>query len=310
MKKRLIFNAVKEWLETYKKNSVKAATYDRLKISYRTMLKYPIADISLDELEATDIQNYLNRLVEDGYAITTIKKQFVLLTAYLKHEFAQGGIANPIYMTVKMPTEDAIGKPKREITTYSQGEQRRLLRVFTELEKRAYGVAVLMLETGLRVGEAVSISWSDIDWDRRALHVNKTLVRLSSAPTTFVQSSPKSKASRRTVPLSDRALDILEKLEDSAEDLEGFVFNTPGDPFTPTSYSSLEYQLKGGFKQAGVSYKGTHAFRHTFATNCYNRGCDVKVLSKLLGHADVSVTYNTYIHLYGDDLEEMRKVIG
>lgn len=55
---------------------------------------------------------------------------------------------------------------------------------------------------------------------------------------------------------------------------------------------------------------GNHALRHTCATNCYNRGCDVKILSKLLGHADVSITYNIYIHLYGDALEEMRSVIG
>ena len=53
-----------------------------------------------------------------------------------------------------------------------------------------------------------------------------------------------------------------------------------------------------------------HAFRHTFATNCYERGCDVKILSKLLGHSDVAITYNIYIHLYGDALEEMRRVVG
>ena len=56
-------------------------------------------------------------------------------------------------------------------------------------------------------------------------------------------------------------------------------------------------------------YYGLHVFRHTFATNCYHRGCDVKVLSKLLGHGSVAVTYNTYIHLYGDALEAMRAVI-
>ena len=53
-----------------------------------------------------------------------------------------------------------------------------------------------------------------------------------------------------------------------------------------------------------------HVFRHTFATNCYYRGCDVKILSKLLGHSSVTVTYNTYIHLFGDALEEMRAVLG
>ena len=62
-------------------------------------------------------------------------------------------------------------------------------------------------------------------------------------------------------------------------------------------------------KEANVDYRSVHTLRHTFAANWYNRGCDVKILSKLLGHADVSITYNIYIHLYGDTLEEMRKVI-
>ena len=48
-----------------------------------------------------------------------------------------------------------------------------------------------------------------------------------------------------------------------------------------------------------------HVFRHTFATNCYHKGVDVKILSRLLGHADVNITYNIYVHLYGDGFDEM-----
>ena len=54
-----------------------------------------------------------------------------------------------------------------------------------------------------------------------------------------------------------------------------------------------------------MEYRGEHVFRHTFATNCYYRGIDVKILSNLLGHADVNITYNIYVHLYGDGFEAM-----
>jgi len=61
--------------------------------------------------------------------------------------------------------------------------------------------------------------------------------------------------------------------------------------------------------QSGIAfsskYRGEHVFRHTFATNCYYKSVNVKVLSKLLGHADVNVTYNIYVHLYGDGFDEM-----
>ena len=72
----------------------------------------------------------------------------------------------------------------------------------------------------------------------------------------------------------------------------------------------MRYQIQLACAQVNVPYLGQHVFRHTFATNCYERGCDVKILPKLLGHADVTVTYNVYIHLFGDALEEMRSVVG
>ena len=60
---------------------------------------------------------------------------------------------------------------------------------------------------------------------------------------------------------------------------------------------------------AGIEYRGEHVFRHTFATNCYYKGMDIKILSRLLGHADVNITYNIYVHLYGDGFEEMYEAL-
>ena len=308
MEKRQLYSAVRTWMLDYKQNSVKAATYDRLVISRKLMEKYPIANYPVDEIKAIDIQRYLNQLTADGYTLSTIKKQLNLLTAYLRHAYSQGDIPNPVYLAVKLPSEQSVKTRTKQIDIYSTIEQRKLLKVLETLDKRPYAAAILMLEAGLRVGEALSLEWSDVDWHRKALRVGKTLVRLSSKPETFVQFSPKSKTSKRIVPLSTLAIDILEKLSDM-EDVSGFVFYGD-DPYHPESYSSLEYHIRRACREAGISYKGMHAFRHTFASNCYDRGCDVKILSKLLGHSDVSITYNTYIHLFGDELEEMRKVLG
>ena len=93
--------------------------------------------------------------------------------------------------------------------------------------------------------------------------------------------------------------------------LEAFaIFYTTVYSILPSLAGGLSLSINKACDLAGVKYLGQHVFRHTFATNCYARGCDVKVLSKLLGHSDVTITYNTYIHLFGDALEEMRKVIG
>lgn len=75
------------------------------------------------------------------------------------------------------------------------------------------------------------------------------------------------------------------------------------------SYEALRYQTQRLCKAADVPYRGEHVFRHTFATNCYHKGIDVKILSRLLGHADVNITYNIYVHLYGDGFEEMYEAL-
>lgn len=310
MEKRRLYVAIGEWLEEHKKNSVKTLTYDRLLITYKLMLKYPIAEFLVSDIDSRDMQRYLNSLVVDGYSASTIKKQFNLLTAYWKWAMSQNLVRIPVYLGVSVPSESSVSTPRSEIQVYSHEEQAKLLRCLRTLEHDQYAAVVLMLEAGLRIGEVLALDWNDILWVRRAVKVHRTLIRMSSEATTFVQETPKSKTSKRTIPLSNEALEILKQFRAKRGISDGYVFSRLDDPEMPYSYSSIEFHIRRLCKDLEIPYRGLHAFRHTFATNCYERGCDVKILSKLLGHADVAITYNTYIHLYGDALEEMRKVIG
>lgn len=308
MEQRKLSECVYEWLEESKRNNVKPLTYDRLLISFKLMMNYPIADHQVDMMTSRDIQRYLNNLVLDVYSMSTIKKQFNLITGYWKWAMSQGFVVSPIYMGVNLPSESSVVSHKREIEAYSHYEQDILMSRLMTLDKDQYAVAILMMELGLRVGEALALTWDDILWSRRAIRIRSTLIRMSNEPTTYVQDTPKSKTSKRTIPLSDRCMEVLQRLKDR-KPFARYVFSSGSGQDLPYSYSSVEFHVRHLCKDLGISYRGLHAFRHTFATNCYERGCDVKILSKLLGHANVAITYNTYIHLYGDALEEMRKVI-
>lgn len=169
-------------------------------------------------------------------------------------------------------------------------------------------IQMLMMETGLRIGECLALTWNDVLWERRAIRVSKTLIRIANRHRMEVQDGAKSFTSNRTIPLSTNAYNLLDDLSRSSEKTNGYIF--AADDGFPISYEAMRYQIQQACEEADVPYLGQHVFRHTFATNCYNRGCDVKILSKLLGHADVAVTYNVYIHLFGDALEEMRSVVG
>lgn len=305
---KTLSDSIKEWMEQYKRNSVKPTTYDRLETSLKTLLNYKIAYMDILSLRTEDLQEFINHMVADGYALTTIKKQYHLVSSYLKFANTEGIIPRPIYNNVKLPSQQAVKKKKREVLGYSRPEQVMLRRVLRTHERPGYAAALLMMETGLRVGECLALTWNDILWERRAVKVGKTLIRITNRRRMEVQDGAKSFTSNRTIPLSTDAYMLLEDLYEKAKNRNGYIF--AAEDGQPMSYEAIRYQIQLACDEAGVPYKGQHVFRHTFATNCYNRGCDVKILSKLLGHANVAVTYNVYIHLFGDALEEMRSVVG
>ena len=298
-----LYDSVADWLANYKKRTVKAATYDRLLISLRLMKKFAISWVGLTELNCDHIQRYLNELSDMAYSRSTIKKQYVLLTGYLRYAYSQGLIQSPLYMGAKLPKD--ICQPKEKFY-YTELEQSRLSPILENSNDISCSAGLLMLLTGLRIGEVLALEWDDIYWDRRFLTVSKTLVKLSTNPNvTFVQDGAKSDSSNRSVPLNQRALGLLRKVYAKTGRCK-YVFSN-GD--MPITYATMKYHLRKACELAQVPYTGCHIFRHTFATNCYNRGCDVKILSRLLGHADVTITYNTYIHLLEDDLEQLRAVV-
>lgn len=300
--------AIEEWMVRYKKSSVKSGSYSRLVCSLDQMKKYDISELYVERLTSEDIQNYINELVEDGYALTTIKKQYHLLSEFITYANLNDIILKPLHKGVRLPSESAVKKRRKEVVAYTVAEQERLSRYLMLGRHPSHLAAMLMMETGLRVGEVLALSWDDVDFSRRCLKVRKTVVRLGDPRNSFVQRGAKSFTSNRTIPLSTTAHSILSRMRCNDESEFGYVFhNTLGEHL---SYESIRYQIQEVCREAGVPYLGQHVFRHTFATNCYNKGCDVKVLSKFLGHSDVTTTYNVYIHLFGDALEEMRSIVG
>ena len=260
-----INECIKEWMEKYKSNSVKPATYDRLITSFQLMLKYSIAYIGYLDLQSDDIQKYLNELVEDGYAMTTIKKQFNLLSGYLRWANAEGIIPRAIYANVNLPSRSSVKKPKKEMQVYNKMQQMTLKKVLQTNERGGYSAALLMLETGMRVGEVIALSWDDIDWDRRSLRINKTMVRLGNKKKMFVQQSAKTYTSERTIPLSKVAYSLLEDLYMKSCKGQSFVFENKDG--TAYSYEKMRWDIQIACDEADVPYLGQHVFRHTFATN-------------------------------------------
>lgn len=294
-------NYIDEWMTTYKAYSVRQSTFDRLLTSIKALEGYAIASIPIGEITAKHIQLYVNELANSGYGLSTIKKQMRIVTAPLKQASALHIIPADPGIGIRLPSRYNVAKPERIVEAYTAQEQTALLNVISSGRRTGYFAIMLMIETGLRVGEVLALRWQDVQLARKRINVRNTVVRLANKKQSFVQDSVKSESSRRTIPLTPEALNILE--EQYARRINEWVFvNDDGERL---SYEALRYQTRKACDEAGIEYRGEHVFRHTFATNCYHKGIDVKILSRLLGHADVNITYNLYIHLYGDGFDEM-----
>lgn len=302
----ILADYIDEWLNVEKKNTVKDSTFNRLLVSKATLMRYSISNMGISDITRRDIQEHINELVEDGYGLSTIKKQVQIITAPLKSASANHEIPSDPSIGIKWPSEDKLKRPYKITKAYDNDEQARLWAVLASKAYNGYSANALMLETGLRVGEALALRWNDVDFKKRALHIHSTVVDPTRKSTAHAREGAKTKSSNRKVPLSEKALEILKDLYDTRQNEWVFV-NVYGEMLT---YAALTYQTRQACIKAEIEYRGQHAFRHTFATNQYYKGTDVKILSKLLGHATPSITYNVYIHLYGDGFKEMLEAVS
>ena len=151
---------------------------------------------------------------------------------------------------------------------------------------------LLVLFTGLRLGELCALKWADIDFENKMLTVNQTVQRLYAeghkTKTILIETIPKSEHSMREIPLPAVLLELLTQFRNDKK----YVFG--GDK--PMEPRTMQYQFKKILKETEMSNTNFHILRHTFSTNCIEDGMDVKSLSEMLGHSDVQITLNRYVH--------------
>ena len=221
-------------------------------------------------------------------------KQKLLLSQVLGHAALTDVILRSPMQVVPMPP---MTHNTKAVCPYEKDDQERFVAAFTE-EKNGrlrfrYGWGcVPILETGLRAGEALALEWGDIDEEKRTPKVNKNLVRFDGKNT--VQRTTKTASGKGTIPLNSRALEAIQHLK--AQQVAGcpYVFATQTGKHL--SYRNLLATMEKACEAMGVEHRGLHALRHSFASNLYARGVEVKIILKLLGHASVEITYNRYIH--------------
>lgn len=280
-----------------------------------------IGSMLLRDVKPMDCQMILNAM-ESDYAGSTIRQTYMTMGTFFKSAKDNGFIDRHPMDGVRYT------KPVRavdDIHFLTVDEQKR----FLEAAKGSHNYAqyALILETGLRTGEMIGLTWDAIDWEKRTLTVNKTL-EFRYKQDEWRAGPPKTESSYRTIPLTDTAYGILREIYDTREyrkelkDLSTvltfmdrktgqkrklvmrdlvFINWRTGMPAKNSSYDTHLYKL---CDEAGIKRFCMHALRHTYATRAIVSGMQPKVLQKLLGHASSKTTMDRYVHVTDDSMQK------
>ena len=292
------------WLITYKKVELKPKSYDTLESTIQHQIVPYFKGMQFFSVTHEDIQKFINQLNDDGRSYSIIRKAYLALNGVYKYAMMKDQLLKNPCFGVKLPKKAE--KNVKSIQVLSKEQIKRYCEHATEryengkcIYRLGYGL-VLILFTGLRLGEAAGLMWDDIDFQKRTLKVQRTLEYVknrdgdeNSNHYVLVEGTTKSKSSERTIPLNQTALSALLELKKANGGFAYVFSNAKGKPMNPRNLNRAHDCI---LERAGIPHIGIHALRHTFASQLFANKVDIKVISKLLGHSDVSVTVHIRNH--------------
>jgi integrase len=306
---------LQRWLEDSKKGSVKRVTYEGYARQVRNHLVPTLGCIKLKALTPAHLRGLYREKTGTGLSARTVGYIHATIHNALEQAVKDGLLPRNVADAVKPPQ-----LYKEEIQPLTPAQTKTLLEAVggeTVGGDRFEALYVLAVTAGLRQGELLGLKWEDIALDRGLLQVRRTLSSTKGGEPIF--SNPKTARGRRSVKLTARAVEALKRhrerqLEEREEvaglwQNHGLVF--PTQVGTPMSRHNLVARsFKPLLKRAGLPEIRFHDLRHTCATLMLAVGANPKVAQETLGHANVTITLDTYSHLLPNMQDEVAEKVN
>lgn len=287
--------AMNDWLDAFGSLGLKKSSQERYKGIFDNHIKESkISLVEVNKLSRISLQKFFN---ESTYTHGQVDAIIKLINKFYHYAVSDGyanrnpciGFTNPKH------------REEKEIEIFTPEEIERLLKV----ESRHQCQIKLMLYTGMRLGEALALTWNDIDFKNRTIKVDKAYDSKARLTT------PKTKGSTRLFVFPDhmaadlqkkKRLTIEEKLLNGS-DLTDLVF--PSIVGTPLSQRNFRKQYENILKEAKVGYRPPHTLRHTFTTSAKRMGIPIEDVAQMLGHSSIKTTREVYLHYGAEDLRSL-----
>lgn len=291
----------KYWISNIKVNTVRNSTIMHYSDRYKYNIKELLGNMIISEVKPMHCQNIINNMISKGYAAASMTQtRITLYTMFAAAEENEIIIKNPVTKSVKCPKHR-----KKSVRVLTIEEQEAFLEV---AKKSSYCRQYqFILQTGLRIGELIGLKWEDINFEKKTISVQRS-VKFHTREN-FTVSEPKSMAGYRIIPLTDSAYNILKEIKSERKkeavisfEFNDYVFlNKQGKPTTNIVYNN---NLRRLCKRAKIETISVHTLRHTFATRCIEANMRPKTLQEILGHSNISITMDLYVHVTEEAKEQ------
>lgn len=322
-KKIRLNDYIEYWLKTYKWNKIEPSSYNRLYVTYKNQIKETIGKKMIGSITTKDIQSLIDERANPTnqsikpLALSGLKKIVHLLRPCLNKAVSEGIIGKNPCKDIVYPSVSCIAVlPKKQISLSdieiekfktSALEQ---YKTTGEYKSRDAFVLLLILNLGLRVNEAVALTWNDFDLNNNIVYINKTvqegLKRYkdgiecdNTKRYSRVKQAAKTDAGTRILKLNDSSLYYISELKkyDERNGIKSQYLCCTRKG-TVNNARNLQRSLDRIISRTDITSDiSLHTLRHTFGSTLIRRGIGVEVVSKLMGHANITITYTKYIHV-------------
>lgn len=292
---------ISEWMYL-NKNRLKPSTYQKYLSFQEKHIDRFIGDLPVIYFTTVTIHQYAQERIKEGISVNTVNAVLVFIHTCLKYGHRQ----------YNFPMPDIIypAQTKKEMRVLSYDEQKKLtdyLKQDTDIYK--FGV-LLALYTGLRVGELCALEWNDIEDGR--IKVRRTVQRLRSegGGTEVHIGLPKTQSSIRDIPVPSFLSEIIEHFRKQNTG-KRYVISQENSKLAEPRI--MQYKCRKYLNDLGIQGATFHTLRHSFATRCVECQCELKSLSEMLGHTNITTTVARYVHssfqLKQNTVERLREVM-
>ena len=298
------------WMHLYKFPRIRSSSRDRMETTYQCHIRDELGFIPWSKITCDDLQLLINKKSQE-LSYSYVKKIFQFLNGFFKHMKNRGLITINPCDAVELPREENMEVQTKPIVILDDDEIKKLYDFcdsIAESENHFYKHApaiVFILNTGIRCGEALALDWDSIDFEKKECTISKNLSLVKQRDKNWkagkrekLVAQTKTESSKRVIPLNEKAITALEQIKaynnERGISTNHVISSESGDHITERNLFRTLECICGA---AGIKRIGIHGLRHTFASTLIRRGVEVSIVSNLLGHRNISTTYNRYVHV-------------